>query len=203
MAPNWFMPDKSWSIKCIIHLYINYSFLKGLQACIIRRTASCIFKFPLFRATQSVIISAGMPIRKYNSSQGCETTAINHMTKPQRFTKDKNVINLKYVCFQYAVMLVPSETESFIVALTPLVFRFYIILTIMFMSQHDASLFIRVKAPSQGNFSNFIFAASAKSAPSTAVKYSAFPSNTRTQWETALMESLCYWSSVDIFVTHK
>lgn len=146
MAPNWFMPDKSWSIKCIIHLHINYSFLKGLRACIIRRTGSCIFKFPLFRATQSVIISAGMPIRKYNSSQGCKTTAINHTTKPQRFTKDENVKNLKYVCFLYAVMLAPSETGSFIVALTPLVFRFCISLTIMFMSQHDASLFIRFKA---------------------------------------------------------
>lgn len=87
-----------------------------------------------------------MPIWKYNSSQGCKTTAINHSTKPQRFTKDENVINLKYAYFLYAVMLVPSETGSFIVALTPLVFRFCIILTIMFMSQHDASLFIRFKA---------------------------------------------------------
>lgn len=179
MAPNWFMPDKSWSIKCIIHLHINYSFLKGLWAWIIRRTASCIFKFPLFRVTQSVIISAGIPIRKYNSSQGCKTTAINHTTKPQRFTKDENVINLKYVCFLYAVMLVPSETESFIVALTPLVFRFCFILTIMFMSQHDASLLIRFKAPSQGNFSIF----AAESAPSTAVKYSASQSNTLTRCE--------------------
>lgn len=183
MAPNWFMPDRSWSMKCIIHLHINYSFLKGLRACIIRRTASCIFKFPLFKATQSVIISAGMPIRKYNSSQGCKTTAINHTTKPQRFPKDENVINLKYVCFLYAVMLVPSETESFIVTLTPLVFRFCIILTIMFMSQHDASLFIRFKAPSQGNFS--ILASSAESAPSTAVKYSASQSNVLTRCEAA------------------
>lgn len=191
MAPNWFMPDKSWSIKCIIHLHINYSFLKGLQASIIRRTASCIFKFPLFRATQSVIISAGMPIQKYNSSQGCKTTAINHTTKPQRFTKDENAINLKYVCFLYAVMLVPSETESFIVALTPLVFRFCIILTIMFMSQHDASLFIRFKAPSQGHFS--VFAASTESAPLTAVKYSASQSNTRTRSGAATTDGENRW----------
>lgn len=38
-------------------------------------------QIPLFRATRSVIISAGMPIRKYNSSQGCKTAAINHTTK--------------------------------------------------------------------------------------------------------------------------
>lgn len=61
-------------------------------------------------------------------------------------------------------MLVLSETESLIVAFTPLVFVFCIILSIMFMSQHDAGLFMRVKAPSRDNFS--IFAASA---PSTAV----------------------------------
>lgn len=136
-----------------------------------------------FIATQSVIISAGMPIRKYNSSQGCKTTAINHTTKPQRFPKDENVRNLKYVCFLYAVMLVPSETESFIVAFTPLVFRFCIILTIMFMSQHDARLFIRFQASSQGDFS--VFAASAESATSTAVKYSASQSNILTWCEVA------------------
>lgn len=156
MAPNWFMPDKSWSIKCIIHLYINYSFLKGLRACIIRRTASCIFKCSLFRASTWLSSQLGCPPKKYNSSNVRQLLLIT------------NVTNLKYVCFLHAVMLVPSETESFMVALTPLVFRFCIILAIMFMSQHDASLFIRFKAPSQGNFS--IFAASVESALSTAVK---------------------------------
>lgn len=80
-------------------------------------------------------------------------------------------------------MLVPSETESFIVALTPLVFRFCIILTIMFMSQHDACLFIRFQALSRGDFS--VFAASAESATSTAVKYSASQSNILTRCEVA------------------
>lgn len=76
------MQDNSWSMKCIIHLCINYSFLKGLVLCFIRRTASWIFKFILLEGGN--IISTGMPILKNNSSQSWKTTSINHTTKQQR-----------------------------------------------------------------------------------------------------------------------
>lgn len=127
---------------------------------------NCIMhiQIPLFRATQSVFISAGMP--KYNSSQGWKTAAINHTTEPQRFPKRWKCHKPKTCPLFYAVMLLPSESD----ALTPLVFRFY--------------MFYMLPACSSPSFRR-LFAAPAQSAPSTSVNYSACQTNIFTQCEAA------------------
>lgn len=82
MATNWFMADYSWSIKCIIHLSINYLSLKGLVLCFICGNPSCIFKF-LFLVSHN--------IECHLSRDYCSKTTAARFVTPPLLPKQKDV----------------------------------------------------------------------------------------------------------------